>query len=170
MDLKLLKALNDQVNAEMYSSYLYLAMSADASDKGFSGMSNWFQIQAQEEMIHAMKIFKYIIDRGEKVEFKQIEKPPVVWENVVDLFEATLAHEKLVSGMFRVLYKIAREIFDPETEIFLTWFITEQVEEEAHASEILQKVKMTQNVPGALFVVDKDLGSRPQLVTIQQNN
>jgi len=169
MDKGLLLALINQINAEIYSSYLYLSMSSDMTHKGFSGFAHWFQIQAQEEMIHAMKLFNYVNERGEKVIMKSIEAPPTEWETPLEVFKATLAHEKTVSESMRSIYKIAREVFDPATEIFLNWFIMEQVEEEANASELIQKLELADHVPAGILMLDKDLASRPDLITIAQS-
>lgn len=168
MNEKLLNALIDQINAEIYSSYLYLAMAADATHKGYPGCAHWFQIQAQEEMVHAMKFYDYLNERGEKVILKQIEAPQATWDSITDTFHATLEHERKVSGLIRDLYKIAREVFDPATEIFLNWFIMEQVEEEAHASEIIQKLELAQNAQAGLLQLDNELGQRPMLITLNQ--
>jgi ferritin len=169
MDKGLLLALINQINAEIYSSYLYLSMSSDMTHKGFSGFAHWFQIQAQEEMIHAMKLFNYVNERGEKVIMKSIKAPPTEWETPLQVFKATLAHEKTVSESMRSIYKIAREVFDPATEIFLNWFIMEQVEEEANAAELIQKLELADHVPAGILMLDKDLASRPDLITIAQS-
>lgn len=166
MDPKLLKALNEQINAEMYSSYLYLSMATDCADKGFAGFCNWFKVQAQEEMVHAMKIYDYVLERGEKVIHEAIAAPPSSWETPLQIFTAAYDHEKHVSGLIRGVYKVARDVFDPATEIFLQWFISEQVEEEANASEVVQQIKMAEGVPAALLMLDKDLAGRPLLFTV----
>ena len=166
MDTKLLNILNEQFNAEIFSSYLYLAMSSNIANKGYAGFAHWFQVQAQEEMIHAMKIYNFIIERGETVVFSTIEKPQNSWDSILEIFEAAHGHEKKISSMIREIYRVAREVFDPETEIFLNWFITEQIEEEADSLNIVQQIKLTQNVPAALFAMDRELGSRPSLITL----
>jgi ferritin len=153
-------ALNDQTNAEMYSAYLYLAMSAYFQSVNLSGFANWMKIQAQEEMVHAMKFYDYINERGGRIALKAIEAPPKDWESPLDVFDATLAHEQKVTSLINNLVDIAMEERDHATNIFLQWFVSEQVEEEDSANEILQKIKLMADAPGGMFMLDNEMGQR----------
>lgn len=163
---KLFEAINDQINAEMFSAYLYQAMAADMEDKGYTGVANWFTAQAQEEMVHAMKFYRYIIERGEKVTLKAIEAPQASWKDPQAAFAAALEHEKYITSRINNLVKLARKADDFATEFMLHWFVTEQVEEEAHANEILAKIKLMANAPNAMYILDRELGARPTLFTM----
>ena len=154
------EALNAQINAEYYSAYLYLAMAAHAEATNLKGFANWFRIQNQEEMVHVMKFFAYVHDRRGKVELTAIKAPPTAWSSPVDMFEATLKHEQLVTGMINDLADAAREERDNATYSMLEWFITEQVEEESAADEILQQLKLIGNEPSGLYLLDRDLATR----------
>jgi len=157
---KMADALNDQVNKEMYSAYLYLAMSAHSEEKGLSGFANWFMVQYKEEMTHAMKIYHYIQEQGAKVNLKAIEEPPFDFQSPLDMFKKTLAHEQFVTRSIHELVDLAISENDHATHIFLQWFVTEQVEEEANDHEIIGKLEMIGNNPGVLFMLDRELGSR----------
>ncbi len=163
---KLYEALNDQINAEMFSAYLYQAMAADMESKGFTGISHWFTAQAQEEMVHAMKFYGYILERGEKVTLKAIEAPQTTWKDAKAAFEAALEHEKYITSRINNLVKLARKADDYATEIMLHWFVTEQVEEEAHANEILAKIHLMGKTPDAMYLLDRELAARPMLFTM----
>ncbi len=152
--------LNDQLNAELYSSYLYLSMSAYFEEKGLSGFAHWMRIQSQEELHHGMKIYDYIVERGGKVTMKPIEGPQVEWDTPVAVFENVYLHEQKVTGLINNLVDVAFELRDHATSNFLQWFVTEQVEEEASASEVLAKSKMLGGEGNALFLLDKELGAR----------
>jgi ferritin len=165
---KMVDALNEQVNKELYSAYLYLCMSAFSSEKGFDGVANWFYVQAQEEMIHADKFYKYILQQGNKVDLKAIEKPEQKFSSVVALFEKTLEHEKFVTSLINKLVKIAKDENDKATEIFLQWFVSEQVEEEENAQKYFKKFNMVGNEGSGLLILDTELAARvftPPLVT-----
>ena len=154
------KALNDQVNAEIFSAYLYLSMSASFSEMNFSGFAQWMKVQAIEEMVHAMKIYDFIIERGGRVTLIQIDSPETVWESPLVAFEAAYKHEQYVTGRINDLVDIAIEEKDHASNIFLQWFVTEQVEEEASADEIVQKLKLVGNQGNAIFMLDRELGAR----------
>ena len=154
------EALNTQTNAEMYSAYLYLSMSASLSDKGLHGMANWMRKQAEEEMEHAMKIYDYVIESGGKVSLFNIEATPDQWDSALAVFEHVYAHEQKVTGMIHGLVDLASEEKDHATQNFLQWFVKEQVEEEVHSREILDKVSLVGNNGPGLFVLDRDLGQR----------
>lgn len=157
---KMVESLNGQVNAEMYSAYLYLSMSAWAESKDLAGIAHWLSVQAQEEMIHAMKLYRYVNDVGERVVLKAIAKPPAEWKSVTDVFKEVLAHEKKVTGLINALVNQAKKEKDNASEIFLQWFVTEQIEEEQSANEILARLKMVGEKGQALFMMDSQLGAR----------
>lgn len=157
---KMEQALNGQLNAEYYSSYLYLSMSAYFASIDLPGFANWMRIQVQEEEFHALKFYDYIIERGGRVTLQRIETPPSDWDSPLEAFEATLAHEQKVTGLINDLVFLAREERDNASEIFLQWFVTEQVEEEDTVGTLLAQMKLIKNEPQALFMMDKELGQR----------
>lgn len=157
---KMESAINDQINAELYSAYLYLSMSAYLSSKNLNGSASWMRVQAQEEQVHAMKLYDYLIERGGRVQLKPIEVPPKEWEDFEDVFKYTYKHEQKVTSLINNLVDIATRENDHATKVFLNWFVTEQVEEEASADEILQKYKLTSGGPNGLFMIDQELGKR----------
>ena len=154
------KALNGQINAELYSSYMYLGMSAWFSSNGMAGFANWMRQQAQEEMFHAIKFYDFVGGRGGKVALEAIAKPPGSWKNAIEVFQATLAHEQKVTGLINTLVNQAVEERDHATNIFLQWFVSEQVEEEANATAILDKLKLIGKETGGLFALDQELAQR----------
>lgn len=162
MDEKLVKQLNRQIAEEINSAYLYLAMAADFEEKDLPGMAGWMYSQYHEEMEHAQKIYKYIIERGDRVILGEINKPQESWDSPEAVFEASLKHEKYITGCIGKLYKLAVEVDDVATQIFLQWFITEQVEEEANVDAVLKKLAMLGNNPNGLYMLDKELGARHQ--------
>lgn len=157
---KIEKALNEQINKELYSSYLYLSMCAYSNAKGMPGVANWMKIQAQEELAHANKFFDYIIERGGKVALKAIDAVPTEFGTVIDLFEKVLEHEHVVTDSINNLADIAVEISDHATRSMLLWFIDEQVEEEANVEKILDQLRMVEGRGQGLFLIDKDLATR----------
>ena len=157
---KMQDAINDQINAELYSAYLYLSMQAYFDAENLPGFANWMGCQAQEEVVHAMKFFHYVKERGGRVVLKAIDGPQTQWDAPLAVLEATYAHEQVVTGRIHDLVKLAREEGDPASEIFLQWYVTEQVEEEASADEVIQKLKMLAGAPGGLFMVDRELARR----------
>jgi ferritin len=157
---KMLDALNQQINEEYYSSYLYLSMAAWAESKNLKGFGNWFRIQTQEEMSHAMKIFDYILDRGGDVELKPVAGPQTSWDSPLAAFEATLEHERHITGCINKLVDLAVAESDHATTAFLQWFVNEQVEEEANADEIVQQLSLMKDAPGGLFMLDRELAKR----------
>ena len=156
LDKRMEEALNKQFNAEVYSAYLYLSMSAHFEDKNLPGFAHWMKQQVQEEMFHGMKFYGFIIDRGGRVDLKAIEAPPAEWSSAVDVFTETLKHERYVTSLINELASLATELNDQASQVFLHWFVNEQVEEEATADEWLQKVKMVESNPGALYFVDRE--------------
>ena len=157
---KLEAALNAQINAEFWSAYLYLSMAAYFAADGKPGFANWFEIQFKEEQDHAMKFFKYVTDRGAKVELKPIEKVDLTWESPLHAFEETLRHEKVVTGRINDLVALAKEEKDYATESMLKWFVDEQVEEEATAQGYIDALKMIKDNGFGIYTMDKELQSR----------
>lgn len=157
---KIQDALNAQINAEYYSSYLYLSMAAYCEDANFKGFANWFRVQTQEEMVHVMKFFDYVIDRKGRVELKAIDGPPLTWESPLAAFEAALKHEEHITGRINQLAGLAIAENDHATHTLLQWFITEQVEEEASVDAVVQQLKLAVGTPAALFMLDRELGQR----------
>ncbi|HPA44778.1 MAG TPA: ferritin [bacterium] len=160
IDKKMQNAINDQINAEMFSAYLYLSMSAYFENTSLRGFANWMRVQAQEEMVHAMKFFDYVIERGGRAVLKAIEAPADEWASPVAAFEAAYEHEQKVTARINKLVDIAVELRDHATNAFLQWFVTEQVEEEASASEIVDKLKLIGEARGGLFMMDRELAAR----------
>ncbi len=157
---KLQEALNSQINAEYYSSYLYLAMSAYCEEINLKGFGHWFRIQSQEEMIHVMKFFQYVIDRKGRVQLGAIKAPSADWSSPQAVFEAALAHEQHVTSLINGLVQVAVAENDFATHALLEWFITEQVEEEASVDAIVSQLKISEGAPAALFMLDRELGAR----------
>jgi len=157
---KMQKALNGQLNAELYSSYLYLSMNAYFKSVNLDGFANWMHYQAQEELEHSMKFYDFIIQRGAKVELMQIEAPPPEWGSPLAVFEATLAHEQKVTGLINDLVDVAHQESDHATNIFLQWFVSEQVEEEENVGGVLEQLKLMGDVQGGLFMMDRELAKR----------
>ena len=154
------KELNKQINAEFWSAYLYLSMSAWFAGKNLPGLSHWMYVQFQEEQDHAMKLFRYVYDRGGNVILAPIAEVPSSWQSPSEVFLHTLQHEQKVTASFNALMDTAVELKDYATQSFLNWFITEQVEEEATASEILQTLSDIESKPGILRMIDKEFKSR----------
>lgn len=157
---KMSSAINQQINREFFSAYLYLAMANDAMDKGFKGASNWFHLQFNEEQEHALKFAHYLQDQGVKVELKAIEAPKTLWADITEMFDEALAHEKKVTAWINEIMELAVIEKDHATQSMLKWFIDEQVEEEANVSDVLWMLKMASKSNGALFMADKTLAKR----------
>lgn len=157
---KMEEALNKQINAEMYSAYLYLSMAAWLQGENLPGMASWIQAQAEEEVVHAMKIYNYIGDRGGRVQLTAIEGPETEWETPLAIFEGAYEHEQLVTGLINGLVAVAREERDNATEFFLQWFVNEQVEEEATADQIVQDLRRMEGHKQGTFMIDRELGQR----------
>ncbi|MBN1925721.1 MAG: ferritin [Prolixibacteraceae bacterium] len=162
-------ALNDQINKELYSSYLYLSMCAYAQSLGMPGIANWLKIQAMEELTHANKFFDYVHERNGKVLLKAIDEVPTDFGSVTDMFKNVLEHEQLVTASINNLVDISIEISDHATRSMLLWFVDEQVEEEASVQEIIDQLNMVEGKGHGLFMIDKDLGSRTFVDSTQQN-
>jgi len=155
------KAINEQIQREMFSSNLYLAMSAYFHSINLTGFAHWMRIQVQEEEFHALKFFDYLIERDGSPIIDAIEQPQAKWDSAFDAFEATYKHEQFISENINNLMDIAVQNKDHATQILLQWFVNEQVEEEANVQEILDKMKMVADFPGGLFMLDNELKQRP---------
>lgn len=156
----MLKALNEQINHELYSSYLYLSMAAHFHNASLPGFAHWMALQSKEEYEHAMKIFNYITERNGRVVLDAIDKPPTEFKKPLDVMKQVLEHEKKVSGLINRLYEMAAREKDYPTQVMLQWFITEQVEEEKTAADIIEQLKMIDDMPAGLIMLDRQLGSR----------
>jgi len=157
---KMEQALNSQINAELYSSYLYLSMKAYFESINLPGFANWMKVQVQEELMHAMKFFDFVNECRGRVTLKAIEQPPAEWKSPLNVFEETLKHEQKVTGLINNIMNIAIEEKNHATSNFLQWFVNEQVEEEASADKILQELKLLGSKSAGLFIMDKELGAR----------
>lgn len=153
-------ALNKQLNAEIYSSYLYVSMAAQCKADDLDGFAAWLETQAQEEMTHAAKFYNFIIQRGGRVKLAGIEGPQIEWETPLAIFEDTLAHEQKVSAMINNLMDIAIAQKDHATQIFLQWFVTEQVEEEESVGMVLGKIRRVKDSAQGMYLLDQELGQR----------
>lgn len=153
-------AFNDQINAELYSSYLYLSMAAYFESTSLSGFANWMKAQAREEHFHAMKMYNYLGERGGRILLQPIQGPETEWASPLAVFAGVAAHEAHVTGLINKMVSLARAENDYASESFLSWFVDEQVEEEQAADEIVQKLKLMEGFPGGLFMLDRELAQR----------
>ena len=160
MNAKVYEAMNDQIKHELYSAYFYLSMSAYCETENLPGFAKWLKVQAEEEQEHAMKLYDYLLDRGEKISLKAIEQPPVEFKGVKDVFTKVYEHEQKVTGLINGIYAKAVEANDVASQIFLQWFINEQVEEEKNASSVLAMVTKLEGSRGGLYQLDHQLGMR----------
>ena len=157
---KMQSALNAQINAEMWSAYLYLSMSMAAADKGLKGVANWFAIQFKEEQDHAQIIINYLLSRGGRVLLEPIAAGDTEWESALAMFEQTLSHEQKVTSLINDLYNLAIEEKDHATRSMLTWFVDEQVEEEDSARDIIDQLRMIECNKLGLYMIDKEMAAR----------
>lgn len=157
---KMEEALNGQINKEMYSSYLYLAMSAYCRAEGLNGFAGWLAIQSREEMGHAMKFVKYMEEQGARVRLAAIAEPPSDFGSARKVFEETLSHEQMITASIHGLMELSVKEKDYATQGMLQWFVNEQVEEESVAADIVNKLKMIGGDARGLFMVDRELGAR----------
>jgi ferritin len=157
---KVEKAINKQINAELWSAYLYLSMSSYLESKNLSGFASWMIMQSQEEVNHAMRLYNYVIERGGRVNLEPIEKVPTEWKSPLHVFEETLKHEQKVTGLIEKLVDVAEQEKDRASINMLQWFIDEQVEEESSADEIVQKLHLIGNNGNGIFMLDNELGQR----------
>jgi ferritin len=157
---EVLDALNEQINAESYSAYMYLSMAAYFENMGLSGFANWMRVQYQEESAHALKFFNYVTERGGKVVLKTIKQVPVEFDGIIDVYEKTLAHENHVSELINNLVNVAVKASDHASQSFLKWFVDEQVEEEANVEKILAMLKLINGQGNGIFMMDRELAQR----------
>jgi len=157
---KMEEALNEQINAELYSAYLYLSMSAYFQSLNLPGFANWMRVQTQEEIVHAMKFYDHVNERNGRVALKPIDGPPTEWDSRQAAFEAAYEHEQKVTARINDLVNVAVAESDHASNIFLQWFVTEQVEEEAGTSGVVQKLKLVAESPNGLFMMDRELAQR----------
>ncbi len=153
-------ALNGQINAEIYSAYLYQSMATWALDQGLRGIANWMDCQAKEEMIHVFKLYNHVGERGGRVLLAAIDGPPTDWASPVAMAEHVLAHEQKVTGLIHGLVDLAIAEKDHATHSFLSWFVDEQVEEEDSANDVLSQLKLAADSPGGMLMIDRELGTR----------
>lgn len=157
---KMLDALNEQINAELYSAYLYLSMASHLDANNLPGFAHWMKKQYAEEVSHAMKIYEYVNDRGGRVVLSAIQAPAVEFKSALEIFEKSLEHEKHVTSLINKLVDIADAEHDRATHVFLHWFIEEQVEEEKSVSEIVDTLRMIGDKGHAVFMLDRQLAQR----------
>lgn len=154
------KALNEQINAEIHSAYLYLSMSAYFQAQGLTGYANWMRVQFQEEMAHGTHIFDYVCERGGRVQLSPIAEVDVEFNGITDVFERALAHEQKVTALINNLVDVSQQENDHATRSFLQWYVDEQVEEEANAEQILNNLKLINGEGQGLLMMDRELQSR----------
>jgi len=157
---KMQNALNEQIQREIFSSYIYLSMAAYLDEIGLKGFSSWMKAQSKEELTHAMKIYEYILTRNGRVVLKAIQQPQTDWNSALNVFEDAMAHEEFISAEINKLADLAEELKDRATLSFLQWFIDEQVEEEASVREILQNLTMVGNDSAGMLDMNATLGGR----------
>ena len=153
-------AMNDQITAEFYAAYLYLSMAAYFDEANFPGFANWMRSQNQEEILHAMKLFDFMIDNGGHIELGTIEQPPSSFESSLAAMKATLRHEQHVTRAINSLYELALKEKDYPAQVVLQWFIAEQTEEEKTVSDIIARLELAGDNPSALLMIDSQLASR----------
>ncbi len=153
-------ALSGQIKHEFYSSYLYLSMAGSFEVANFPGFAHWMRQQSEEEREHATKLFDFLLDRGEHVQLQSIDQPPYAFRSPLDAFEQALEHEKEITSRIHKLYELSVQEKDYPAEVFLSWFVKEQVEEEKAATEIVERLRMAGEDSAALLLLDKELGER----------
>jgi ferritin len=154
------EAMNEQINKELFSSYLYLSMAAYFEDRNLSGFAHWMRAQEAEERAHAMKFYDFIVGRGGKVTLKAIDAPKTEWKSTLEVAEEVAAHEAKISASINALYELALQEKDYPSQFMLQWFITEQVEEEKNAAEIVANLKLIEERGTAVLMLDHRLGKR----------
>ena len=160
MNEKVSALLNNQINKEFYSAYLYLDIANYYTQKGLDGFANWYEIQAKEEQDHAMLMYRYLQNNGEKVTLEAIEKPNKTFESIMDPLKVGLEHEKYVTSLINAIYKTAQEVNDFRTTQFLDWFINEQGEEEKNSMDLITKVELFGDDPRSLYMLNNELAAR----------
>lgn len=157
----LTRQINQQINVEFFSAYMYLAMSADCADRNLTGFAHWLRAQAEEEVDHAMRFFNFLLERGARVELQEIKGPPSSFGSPLEIMQKSLEHERFVTARINELYATALEEKDYPAQVLLQWFVTEQVEEEASIDEIVERMKLFGEEGSALLMLDTQLGARP---------
>lgn len=160
MNKKIEDALNAQINAELFSAYLYLSMAAYFDSLNLTGFSNWMKVQQQEEQFHAQKIFDYINERGGRVILDALDKPATEWKSALHVFEESFKHEQYITKRINDLVELSRNENDHATYNFLQWYVSEQVEEEASVDDVVQKLKLVGDFGPGIFMVDQELAQR----------
>ena len=160
LNKKMVNAFNRQINAELFSSYLYLSMAGHFKDSGLDGLANWMEVQAKEELWHGMKFYAEINERGGRVALAAIEAPEDKWASPLAAFEAVYAHEQKVTALIGGLVELAQKEKDHAAQVFLQWFVTEQVEEEANAKALVDQLRLVGDNPQGLFMIDRELRAR----------
>lgn len=160
MDKSIQTALNEQITAEFFASYLYLAMSAHFTAENYDGFAHWMRAQAEEELQHAMRLYDYLLERGGHVVLGAVDAPPKEFGTPVEIFEAALAHERTVTASIHEIYGLARAKKDFATEIELQWFVTEQVEEEDTAQKAVEQLRRAGGESSAILLLDHQFGQR----------
>jgi len=166
---KMEKALNEQINKEFYSAYLYLGMSAYCQTLGLQGFANWMRMQYEEEILHVTKMYDYVLDQGGQIHLKTIEEPPKEYGTPLQIFETTLEHEQVVTKLINELMSVAIEDKDYATQTFLQWYVTEQVEEEANVNDILAPLRMVGEDKSGLMMIDQQLANRSAPAPVPAN-
>lgn len=157
---KMQKALNDQINEELASAYIYAAMANYFNETNLTGFAHWMRVQTDEELEHARKFRDYLLDRGGKVLLTDIKAPQNEWAGPLAVFDMAYKHECHISECINKLSSLAQDLRDHATHQFLEWFVAEQVEEEANADEVVQQLKLVQGAPGGLFLLDREMAKR----------
>ena len=160
LNQKMVDALNGQMSNEFYSAYLYLSMSAASAAMGLKGAANWFMVQYQEEMVHFMKFYNYVLSQGGAVTLAAVKAPPSAFKSLLDMFEQTLKHEQFITQCINELSDLALKEKDHATAVLLQWYVTEQVEEEANDNDVLSRLRLVGKDGNGLFMLDKDLATR----------
>ncbi len=160
MNTNICKAVNKQINEELFSSYLYLSMSAYFDSKNLKGFANWMSVQSKEETDHAMGLFNHLLERGSTVDLDEIKKPIADFKDTLTVCEETLAHEKFITSKIHELYELATAEKDFALQSVLKWYIDEQVEEEANAQELVDKVRVLGDKGDAIYLLDRELATR----------
>ena len=167
---KMKKELNEQINREMYSAYLYMSISSHSNSIWLPGFANWFMVQYNEEMEHAMKIYDYVNSQGGKVKLMAIDEPLSDFKNPMDMFQKTLKHEQFITKCINELVDLSINEKDHATQIFLQWFVTEQIEEEGNDNDIISKLELAGTKGNGLFMIDKELSTRIYNPPVKEKN
>ncbi|MFH1664144.1 MAG: ferritin [archaeon] len=154
------KILNQQFNNEYFSSYLYLSMASYFESINLSGFSHWMKKQAEEELVHALKLFDFVLERNGKMVLTSVKAPETKWKNPLHAFESALIHEKLVTSQINKIFELSKKEKDSATEVFIQWFVKEQVEEESTALKVIEKLKMVKGSEHGLLMLDNELSAR----------